>query len=168
MENELIRKRPTSKEELAKIAGDGRLFAVLDACDEPEVPPKVEEIGRDRAACLYKGELDQDTKEVAPYLVSVDPGMLEWMLETFDPRPWGVFVVSTADLRTLRQHLRELLVVEGIDGEPMYFFFYDPRVLPTFIDTCDAEELEELYGPVMAFGVSMEGDDPAELIIREA
>ena len=168
MANELIRTRPTSKEELGKIAGDGRLYAVLDACDEAEVPEKIEEIGRDRAACLYKGALDQDVQEVAPYLVSVDPAFLEWMLVTFDTRPWGVFVVSTADLRTLRQHLRDLLVVEGVDGEPMYFFFYDPRVLPTFIDTCDAEELEELYGPVMAYGVSIEGDDPAELIIREA
>ena len=168
MADELIRKRLTSKEELAKIASDGRLYAVLDACDEAEVPEKIEEIGRDRAACLYKGALDQDVQEVAPYLVSVDPAFLEWMLVTFDTRPWGVFVVSTADLRTLRQHLRDLLVVEGVDGEPMYFFFYDPRVLPTFIDTCDAEELEELYGPVMAYGVSIEGDDPAELIIREA
>ena len=168
MPNEAIRRRRTSKEELAKIAGDGRLFAVLDACDESEVPPKVEEIGRGRAACLYKGELDNDEKGVAPYLVSVDPGLLEWMLATFDTRPWGVFVVSASDLRTLRQHLRELLVGEGIDGQPMYFFFYDPRILPTFIDTCDAEELEELYGPVMAYGVSIEGDDPAELIIREA
>jgi len=165
---ELIRKRPTSKEGLAKIAGDGRLYAVLDACEEAEVPPKLEEIGRDRAACLYKGELDEDVKEVAPYLVSVDTQLLDWMLETFDTRPWGVYIVSASDLRTLRQHFRELLVVEGIDGEPMYFFFYDPRVLPTFIETCDAEELEELYGPIMAYGVSIEGDDPAELIIREA
>jgi hypothetical protein len=166
--NDLIRRRPTSKEELAKIASDGRLFAVLDACDESDVPPKVEEIGRGRAACLYKGALDEDVQEVAPYLVSVDPGTLEWMQATFETRPWGVFVVSTADLRTLRQHLRDLLVVEGIDGEPMYFFFYDPRVLPTFIDTCDAEELEELYGPVMAYGVLTEGEDAAELLIREA
>jgi hypothetical protein len=166
--DELIRKRRTSREELAKIAGDGRLFAVLDACDEPDVPPKVEEIGRDRAACLYRGGLDQETKGVAPYLVSVDPELLDWMLENFDTRPWGVYIVSTSDLRTLRQHLRELLVVEGIDGEPTYFFFYDPRVLPTFIESCDAEELEELYGPVMAYGVSIEGDDPTELIIREA
>jgi hypothetical protein len=166
--DELIRKRPTSREELVKIASDGRLFAVLDACDEAEVPSKIDEIGRDRAACLYKGALDEDVQEVAPYLVSVDTQLLDWMLETFDTRPWGVFVVSTADLRTLRQHLRDLLVVEGIDGEPMYFFFYDPRVLSTFIDTCDAEELEELYGPVMAYGVLTEGEDAAELLIREA
>jgi hypothetical protein len=61
-----------------------------------------------------------------------------------------------------------LLVVEGIDAKPMYFFFYDPRVLPPFIETCDEEELEELYGPVMAYGVSAVEGSAAELFVREA
>ena len=32
----------------------------------------------------------------------------------------------------------------------MFFFYYDPRVLTPFLGTCDREELEEFYGPVMA------------------
>jgi hypothetical protein len=166
MTDELIRKRSTSMDELQKLATDGTLFAVVDACDEPEVPPRIEELGRGRTACLYRGELDDETKEVAPYLVSVDPELLEWILTTFEERPWGMFVVAKCDLRTLRQHLRQFLVVQGIDEEPMYFFYYDPRVITTFLESCDEEELEEFYGPVMAYGVTAEGPQPADLIIR--
>lgn len=167
MADELIRKRETSREELVKLSTDGTLFAILDACDEPEVPPKVDELGRDRSACLYRGELDEEQKGVAPYLVKVDIALLDWIFPTFEDRPWGVFLVAKTDLRTLRQHLRELLVVEGIDEKPMYFFYYDPRVLPPFIESCDEEELEEFYGPVMAYGVKVSGENSAELMIRD-
>ena len=166
MAAELIRRRATPMDELTKLAGDGTLFAVIDACDEPEVPAKLEELGRARSTCLYKGELDEETKEIAPYLVSVDTELLEWIYETFEERPWGMFVVAKSDLRTLRQHLRQFLVVQGIDDEPMYFFYYDPRVIVPFLESCDEEELEEFYGPVMAYGVTAEGAQSAELIIR--
>jgi hypothetical protein len=58
-------------------------------------------------------------------------------------------------------------VVEGIDEKPMYFFYYDPRVLVPFLGSCDGEELEEFYGPVMAYGVKVDGEHSANLMIRE-
>ena len=167
MADALIRKRTTSVDELNKLAAEGTLFAVIDACDEPEVPAKIEELGRARSACLYRGELDQETKEVAPYLVSVDRDLLAWIFTTSGERPWGIFVVAKSDLRTLRQHLRQFLTVQGIDEKPMYFFYYDPRVIVTFLESCDQEELDEFYGPVMAYGVTAEGAQAVDLIVRE-
>lgn len=32
-------------------------------------------------------------------------------------------------------------------GEPMYFRFYDPRVLRAFLPACGGAELSELFGP---------------------
>jgi hypothetical protein len=57
-------------------------------------------------------------------------------------------------------------VVQGVDEEPMYFFYYDPRVIVSFLESCDKEELEEFYGPVMAYGVTADGAQSAELMIR--
>ena len=164
--DELLRRRSTSLEELRKLSGDGTLYAIVDACHEPEVPPKMAGLPHDRMSCLHQGRLTEEEAAVAPYLVTLDGDLLDWVLSTFEDRPWGLFVVAKCDHRTLRQHLRELMVVEGIDGRPMYFFFYNPQVLGPFLETCDAEELEGLYGPIMAWGLRSQGEDPVELIIR--
>lgn len=133
------------------------LYVVLDPCDDPNVQAKVAELGPDRAKCLIKGPLDPEELELAPYLARVDGELLEWLLANVWSRPWGILVVAPCDLRMLRTHLRTLLNVQGVDEKPWYFRFYDPRVLPTFISSCDREERAELFGPVSAYGVAAEG-----------
>jgi len=48
------------------------------------------------------------------------------------------------------------LVVHDPDGKPMYFRYYDPRVLRTYLPTCNAQELETIAGPVEWFLVEAE------------
>ena len=47
-----------------------------------------------------------------------------------------------------------IVVVESPTGQPWYFRYYDPRVLPKFIENATEAELDRFFGPVVsAFGV---------------
>lgn len=134
-------------------------FAVLDGASVPDL---LDRLDRDRPEyeCLYRGELAPDMAEVAPYLVKLERGseFTQWTIERGWGRHWGIFAVTRADLRALRRHFRRFLVVHDSDGKPLYFRYYDPRVLRAFLPTCTHEELADVFGPVIAFLV--EGANP--------
>ena len=150
--SETLRTLPVSLADLRQLAGEQRLFAVLDACDAPPILAKVGELGASRALCLYRGPVAPEILAVAPYLVMIDEEVLQWLTATVWSEPWGIFVVAKLELEAVRKHLRKFLVVKGPDGETMYFRYYDPRVLPAFLATCNKEELSRFYGDLQAFG----------------
>jgi hypothetical protein len=114
--------------------------------------------------CLYRGELEPDMAEVAPYLVRLDPAssFTNWVLEQGWGKHWGIFLLSHEALATLRRHFRRFLVVHDSDGKPLYFRFYDPRVLRVYLPTCKADELEALFGPVDRY--LMEDQEPGGIL----
>ena len=114
--------------------------------------------------CLYRGELQPDLAEVAPYLVKLDRESVftDWVIENGWGKHWGVFAVTKADLPTLRRHFRRFLTVHNESGEPLVFRFYDPRVLAVYLTTCNAEELTAIFGPVLSF--VLEGQVQEELL----
>lgn len=149
---DLVSTRPVNVSSLAPDAERGALYAVLDACDESRVPPKVRELGPGLAVSLYRGTAEADLAAIAPYLVQVTSAVLRWLTEEIWSEPWGVFVVSEAPIDALRTHFRKFLLVEGPDGDSWYFRFYDPRVLARWLPACDAAQLNDFLGPVSAFG----------------
>jgi hypothetical protein len=114
--------------------------------------------------CLYSGELKPDLAEVAPYLVRLEPGseFTLWVLEQGWGNHWGIFALSAADLRELRRHFRRFLTVYDPSGKPLLFRYYDPRVLRTYLPTCNPEELSTLFGPVSCY--LLEGEKPEEML----
>ncbi len=143
-------------ETLLGIARRGTLWAVLDACDSPDVPEKVEELGVAKAVSLYRGKGETDFWAIAPYLACVDEELLTWIKETLWAEPWGIFAEATSDLDKLRSHFRKFLTVEDPGGKKMYFRFYDPRVLRTFLKSCDEAEIKGFFGPVASFAIPEE------------
>jgi hypothetical protein len=137
---------------LAQHAERGALYAVLDACDEPRVPAKVRELGSHCAVSLYRGPAEEDLSAIAPYLVAVDDEVLAWIGSALWSSPWGIFAVTDAPLEDVRTHFRRFLLVDAPDGDKWYFRFYDPRVLPRFLATCDSAQLSDFFGPVSTFG----------------
>ncbi len=127
------------------------LFAVVDACDEPLVPPKVRELGTERAVSLYRGSAEVDYWAIAPYLVRVDAALLEWIATHLWEKPWGFFALADVQLSELRKHFRRFLTVLDPDGERVYFRFYDPRVLPVFLASAGPAERRQFVGPVEKF-----------------
>lgn len=137
---------------------DIRVYAVLDGASMPNLLASLY-THEPEYVCLYRGELEPDMAEVAPYLVSLDPDtdFPWWLLAKGWGKHWGIVVQSRADIRTLRRHFRTFLIVYDSTGKPMYFRWYDPRVLRAYLPTCTADELARVFGPVEAY--VMETDD---------
>ena len=138
---------------------ESNVYAILDGASVPDLldvlygeHPEFE--------CLYRGELKPDMAEVAPYLVRLESesSVTKWVIGEGWGNNWGVFAVTPLDLGGTRRHFRRFLVVHDPDGKPMYFRYYDPRVLRTYLPTCNSQELETIAGPVEWFLV--EGADP--------
>src|SRR5579864_786672 len=153
---DLIQTREISPEQLKNLADTGYLYAILDSCDEPLVPPKMQELGEEKALSLFKGGAQESYWAVAPYLAKVDAGLLAWIAENLDGTPWGIFVFSKTDLPALHKHFRHFLIVQLHDGKQWFFRFYDPRILTTYLPSCNAAELKQFFGPVRGFGVAAE------------
>lgn len=134
---------------------DGELlsYAVLDGASVPDLLDQLYGDEPPEFVCLYRGELDPDLAEVAPYLVQLSPesAFTKWLLENCLGNHWGIFVTSTEDIETLRRHFRNFLMVKNPEGKQVYFRFYDPRVLRVFLPTCKAEEMETLFGPLDSY-----------------
>jgi hypothetical protein len=135
------------------------LYAVLDGASLTDLPALLSE-HRVLNVCLLPGALDPELAQAAPYLAQVpaQSAFSELFLMQGLGNHWGILATSSADLRTLRMHLRKFLTVWDPEGKPLYFRYYDPRVLRLYLPTCNAEELRSLFGPVAAYYA--EGESP--------
>jgi hypothetical protein len=108
--------------------------------------------------------LDPELAQAAPYLAQLDAQspFAELFLSQGLGKHWGILALSNADLRTLRMHFRKLLSVWDPDGKPLYFRYYDPRVLRVYLPTCNGAELHTLFEPVTAYYA--EGDAAGKLL----
>lgn len=143
----------TAKEDWRREASRGRLWAVVDSCDEPSVVKKVAEAGPERAVSLYRGSAEEQYESIAPYLFKVDEPIFDWISGELWKSPWGIFAAAESSLEILRTHFRHYLTVKGTAGKKYLFRFYDPRVLPGFLRSCNAEELRDFFGPVRGYGI---------------
>lgn len=134
-------------------------YAILDAASIEGLLDKLYDTPGLKFECLFTGDLPPDMAYVAPYLVELPEGsdFARWVLSGWGQH-WGVYVLSQAELPELWRHLRTLTRVYDPEGQPMYFRFYDPRVLWNFLPTCSARQLNEMFGPVEKF--ILEGERP--------
>lgn len=140
-----------------------KVYAILDGASVPQLPQVLARLEVE-AECLYRGELEADLAGAAPYLALVpfDHPFTDWLLQEGWGKHWGVFAISHVDLRELRMHLRTFLKVYGPDLKPLYFRYYDPRVLRAYLPTCDEGELQTVFGPVLRY--VLEDANPQHLI----
>ncbi|WP_295384031.1 DUF4123 domain-containing protein [uncultured Thiodictyon sp.] len=140
-----------------------QLYALLDGALIPNLLALLSEHQLTHI-CLLPGELEPELAMAAPYLVQLPAtaAFTALFLMQGVGRHWGVLAASRADFRKLRMHFRKFLSVWGPDGAPLYFRYYDPRVLRTYLPTCNADELKALFGPVTAYYA--EGAQPATLV----
>ncbi len=136
------------------------LYAVLDAALERSIP-KLLAASDDRHASLFIGTEARDLAAVAPYLVALDrkSKTLEKLVKEGWGNSWGIYLHSAAGFEETRRHLRSQLSPQVPAQKPLYFRFYDPRVLRAFLPECVASEVTEFFGPVSEF--VMEGDNAA-------
>jgi hypothetical protein len=136
-------------------------YAVLDGASIPDLLDHLYGEARPEFACLYRGELEPDIAEVAPYLVLLKPGQpfTDWLLTEGWGKHWGIFAISPADFKATQKHFRTFLMVKDPDGKQLYFRYYDPRVLRIYLPTCNAAETATVFGPVRSY--TLEDENPA-------
>lgn len=143
--------------------GELTLYAILDGAADPELR---QQLWQHQVAhlCLLPGEPEPEMAQVAPYLARLEPEttFTDYVLEGWG-RHRGIFLLSGASGRELRRHFRNFIVVHHpTDGRPLYFRFYDPRVLRVYLPSCNASEASALFGPVARYLV--ESDDGTTLL----
>lgn len=120
----------------------GKLFVLLDAARKPANVVLLRESG-DNYQSLYTGKAAEELVNVAPYLVQVskDSRVLEKLATEGWGDAWGYCIVSHCSFDDLRAHLRKFLMVKLEDGRQVYFRFYDPRILPVFMESSTPDQL---------------------------
>ena len=141
----------------------GKLYALLDAARTPRIIELLAESG-ERFQSLYEGEKGRELAAVAPYLAELpdDSFLFSQLVREGWGQSWGVFIRTDCDFSELRKHFRHFLLVKLEDGPDVYFRFYDPRVLRTYLPTCTIGETKQFFGPV--FSYLMESKDSGALL----
>ena len=149
-------------------SGDEKTYAVIDGASCEELLTKLNEL-KPGYFCLYAGDLAPDLQAVAPYLVELLPDhpFADWLLAHGFGKHWGIFACATADLRALRKHFRTFLLVRDPDGRRLYFRYYDPRVLRTYLPTCTPAEIKTVSEPIKRWVCEAEEPDSALVFEHE-
>jgi hypothetical protein len=143
--------------------GESSLFAIIDGASAPKLLLALHK-KQPEYICLYRGELQPDMAEVAPYLIQLehDDEITEWILNNGWGEHWGIFFQAKAGIKEMRRHLRRSLVVHDQSGKPLLFRYYDPRVLRKYLPTCTPAELKDFFG-VIEF-ILLEDEDPKNIL----
>ncbi len=137
-------------------------YAVLDGAANPALLDHLYADGeRPEFSCLYRGELEPDMAECAPYLARLEQGksFADWLITNCSGNHWGIFALSRISLNEMLQHLRRHTMVYNQDKQPRLFRFYDPRVLRWFLRTSDAKQLAGIFGPIEVFFAEAEDQE---------
>ena len=153
---------PTRQAALAHLRKQANLYAVLDAAREPTVIDRLKTSGEPHAS-LYDGAEGEELSVYGPWLAKLDPAkpLLESLVRDGWGNSWGVYLASGRPFAEVRRHLRRFLLVKLPDGRQVCFRYYDPRVLRTYLPTCNAEEVSTFVGPIDRYFV--ESVDEAEV-----
>lgn len=144
-------------------AQEGDLFCLLDAARDEKILPLLH-VSNVKFMSLYQGESQRQLSHVAPYLIEFrkDSVFLEKLLRNGWGKRWCSFFTSDAPFALLRKHFRKFLFVQDERGETVYFRFYDPSILRTFLGSCNAEELSEVFGQITK--IFTENETPAQVL----
>ncbi|TQI81695.1 uncharacterized protein DUF4123 [Serratia fonticola] len=131
-----------------------QLYAIIDGALEADLQLMLERFNPPHC-CLYADPVQPELLELAPWLVMVDQQIEAW-LETRDT-PWGIYLYSKVNIKSLRQHLRKYLHVLIPDQEkPVYFRFYDPRNIWDFLQVLSDWDVHTFLGPIEKVRTSYE------------
>ncbi len=148
---------------------EDKVYAVLDGAasetllaDLYRLEPKFE--------CLYRGDIKPDLAWVAPYLVRLEPdsAFTQFLFGSGWGKNWGVFVTTQAEFDDVRRHFRRFLMVHSSEGKPLYFRYYDPRVMRDFFPIADAEQIKTMFGPLKAwYGEGLQETEMLRFDVRD-
>ncbi len=146
------------------------LFAVLDAARTLRTVEVLRE-SVEMYRSLYEGIKGEAIAEWAPYLVALPKGarLLDQLVLEGWGRRWGVYLTSARPFDEVRTQLRRVLMVSNDrSGKPMYFRFYDPKMLRLVLPSFGVRQREQLFGEIEAFLVEGRDGEVLRLSARDA
>jgi hypothetical protein len=140
-------------------------FVVLDGAISPAVRDLLNLAGVFYQS-LYEGEKAAELAPRGPFLVELTRGSIlpPFLVKAAWGRSWGIFAVAELSFDEMRKHLRRFLIVDTEAGKRLLFRFYDPRILRTFLPTCDLHQRKEFFGPIQLFVAESEDADSVILL----
>lgn len=136
----------------AMVDAPQRLWVLIDAAGLPGGRADIDDAAFEVVACLFTGDLENELSECAPYLAllgTLDDGA-RVALERLVNLDCAVLLTSSDPALTFAQahrHWRKFNVVYGPDGSPLFFRYYDGRVLTSVLQTLDTAQLKAFFGP---------------------
>lgn len=147
-------RKDAAEEALAELwteAASEPLYAILDAAREDRILELLREHAEPHRS-LYEGAAGEPLDEVAPYLVGpmrADSMLLDRLVMEGWGKRWGIWCTSREPFAEVRRHFRRFLMVELEETEEkVYFRFYDPDVLLSFVDVATEDQRDEIMGPL--------------------
>ncbi len=105
-----------------------------------------------RRECLLTDTSPDLLETFAPFVLALESQeQRKNLLGTTWGNSLGIFARSHYGLTELTLHFKKLVLVRTEEEEELYFRFYDPRILRTFLPLCDSAQLKEFFGPVEWF-----------------
>lgn len=138
---------------------DCKLYGIVDSARNDDVFRYLV-TGDVRYKSLFEDTMDVQSYGVSGFLVECkkESALFKWMIT----EAWGdnccIFFTSKASFDELFTHFQKFnrVYIEGDDV--VLFRYYDPRVLRTYLPTCNRDEIETFFGDVGSFFA--ESNDP--------
>nr|WP_237072758.1 DUF4123 domain-containing protein [Pseudaestuariivita rosea] len=110
-------------------------YAILDAAKVTNLPELLAASELEHR-CLFKGQAEDDLRDVAPWIVKLEEGNSFtrnlFTQDTKNPAPWylwdknpGIYIRSTASLNDLWKHFRKFTRIQDETGKWFYFRFWE-------------------------------------------
>ena len=134
--------------------GDAQLYMIVDCAADSRIYPQL--MASNRAyRCLFDGEKTPEAlRSVAPYLIKVKANdeLVKWCCEEGRHRHWFIlFVGPNLSLRQLGRQFKRLAFIRTPEGTRLFFRYYDPRVLPSFLTSCTVAERDSIFKELHCF-----------------
>lgn len=125
-------------------------YLLLDGAQINELLPCIYGMQNDASVhLLYQRTAYAELAEYGPYLVRTAPdGALTRHFEAHWQNHAGLLLASNAELDVLLDHLRSLVHARVDGGQAVLFRYYDPRILPLWLETLAPQERNLYLGPI--------------------
>lgn len=122
-------------------------YAVTDATRDDAILEFIRQ-NSDIAHCLYRGDARIRLANYAPYLFRIELG--DTAIRRFLTEGWGqswyILLAGSSTIEAILIQLRKALIVRSEAGKDLYFRFYDPRVLRSYLPLCSQADVAKLMG----------------------
>ncbi len=136
-------------------AGQPPPYLLLDCAGLEQGAAGLPTEGLEEIECLFTGDLAEELVDVAPYLGRIASwDAAQETVQDLLSRDVAMVVLPTLvngeapGFSQVHRHFRKLNVVYGAEGEPLFFRYYDPRVLLDVLSVLEPQQLDGFFGPV--------------------